>query len=36
MSALVRRLVYRLNLARSRGDLIGTMGLEAQIMAALA
>lgn len=36
MSYFIRRLVRRLELARKRGDLIGIIGLEAQLRAALA
>jgi hypothetical protein len=36
MNAHIRRLVRRLRLAQERRDLIGIMGLEAQLRAALA
>lgn len=36
MTAYIRRLTYRLAIAQKRRDLIGAMGLERQIKAALA
>lgn len=36
MNAYITRLVRRLRLAQKRGDIIGVMGLEAQLRAALA